>query len=973
MSPSETPVNHPIEYTDLYLHISTLFEPTDHVEVRAFQIKRDGDGGGASHSLLLTAQRLLNAENDPPVAGWLAAHNTESWGLYVCVNPLKGARGSGHGGSAKDTDVHGFRFNFVDFDDATTDEALLRIKNAGLPFPTLVLASGSPTGTHAYYGYENAPDEVAWRGLQRRLIRDVQSDKAVKNPARVMRLAGTMNHKVGAGQGCRVVNRGEQNWYEDYTAVGIEPLEEESYAAPVRDADAPPNRMALNNTTRKFLEEPCPEGERNCTLFSSALDYNANNIPLDDAIKELADDRAIARDGFPASEAYRTVRNAYRREDAAPTAQGGNFVPPGGMTTTEWTAHINKPKGMPSNPEQLMMVEKRDAEPPAMSIMAEPIPTDAPLDVTGNVAYVPCDTPTEAPEADVPDVPEDVGESVDVPEGTVAVSVSTADQMLRPRIQNAQPETNFTAGGQAFTSYTHKTMPELMGEIPALLDGWPKRSRASGLFTVSDGGQYGKQIVSLADSTKLFGFFQDCGNVFWRVGEVKDSNGNIYSPPTKDEFFEIAKSRMGEEYIGTSDLPQYPPIPGMYYLPLELPEPTGVVLQEFLDALNPATEKDRQLLLAALLTPGWGGPAGARPMFVITSDHGMGSGKTETAKALGRIWGGATPIQYEDNWSAVCKSIMSSDGWLSKCFLFDNIKGRFGGAAIESAVTSDRISGHRMYHGTVERYNDATFYLTFNVPELTRDLAARSVIIKIGKQKRGQFVSWAKNFIEENQLQLVADLLALLRGPDQGEIKPENEDRWADWQRGVLRKVPGADVDALAAEICGRRPAVDGDADEIDDILRDLYAYLTTNERVPERDPGSTEPRYAMISSMEVYRIQKDGGHWRSSDKIGESNDRKACIKNLRAKIDARIFHFRRADGTEFPKVRVDADGRPVTHVRGEMQKRSVVYRIDLDLMEEALAAGLHAAPGDDPDPADDAPAGPVTPPDNVTDDGIPF
>jgi hypothetical protein len=350
-------------------------------------------------------------------------------------------------------------------------------------------------------------------------------------------------------------------------------------------------------------------------------------------------------------------------------------------------------------------------------------------------------------------------------------------------------------------------------------------------------------------------------------------------------------------------------------------------------------------MVAAMMTPGWGGPPGARPMFVFASDYGQGSGKTETAKAIGRLWGGGTALDYEDNWQNISKRIMSSDDWLSRVFLFDNIKGKFGGSAIESAVTAEFLTGHKMFVGTVKRPNDATFFLTFNLPEMTRDLAQRSIIIKIGKPQAGDFIEWASIFVNEHRLQLISDLLQLLRQPAERVVSMKFADRWRAWQRDVLSKVPGGDVDELAAEIIERRPGADADAEESCAIVQAITDHLIVFTR-RTGDEDITE-----VTGAEIVKVMEKTGNWRANDSYSDASNSRKCMSVVKGKLLGRgVLMPVEVSGTNgqkrAKKVRVNDEGRP-TGSRSRHQ--SIVYGWVWAKAEEVL--GSFTAPDSLPEP----------------------
>ena len=80
--------------------------------------------------------------------------------------------------------------------------------------------------------------------------------------------------------------------------------------------------------------------------------------------------------------------------------------------------------------------------------------------------------------------------------------------------------------------------------------------------------------------------------------------------------------RTARAYRAIEIMPHSPKIEGHYYA-CQFPKPgDGKTLEKLLDRVSPATPIDRDFLCAAFVTPMWGGPCGARPAFVVTSDAG---------------------------------------------------------------------------------------------------------------------------------------------------------------------------------------------------------------------------------------------------------------------------------------------------------------------------------------------------------------
>jgi len=127
------------------------------------------------------------AEELAELAASLLADNATA-DIYIGANPRKarGAKG--------DASVALARTLFADFDHATAAEVEAKLLADGMPAPTLTIATGH--GVHCYWRLADEITDLAqWADITRDLIAHIGSDRAVKNPERVMRLPGFVNHK----------------------------------------------------------------------------------------------------------------------------------------------------------------------------------------------------------------------------------------------------------------------------------------------------------------------------------------------------------------------------------------------------------------------------------------------------------------------------------------------------------------------------------------------------------------------------------------------------------------------------------------------------------------------------------------------------------------------------------------------------------------------------------------------------------
>lgn len=421
----------------------------------------------------------------------------------------------------------------------------------------------------------------------------------------------------------------------------------------------------------------------------------------------------------------------------------------------------------------------------------------------------------------------------------------------RGSLSNVRAEQVEAADGSTETE-THALTPAEVreavlsscGPVYTLGDGGP-------LFVPSEGDA--PPIRVLRDPPDLFVWAKQTAEVYW-AGKA-DHGGEVIG---KAEIHSHLRANPAASYDAVATIPHHPPMPRTFYACPDLPPATGERLAEFIERLNPETDADRDLLHAMILTPAWGGPAGARPMFVLTSAHGRGVGKTKTAESFGHLYGGGLTVSLEtrDGIDRLRQRLLAPSNAALRFLTIDNVKSAASSGEIESLITADTIDGHRLHHGDARRSNNLTWSLTANGVGLSRDLADRAVVITLGKAQRGDFVSWAWSFIDRHRPQLIADILAELKTEPRGRVSPGNRDRWAAWQDGVLSCLPNADD--LARLIIERRGGLDVDADDWAEVQQVIEQLL----QAVGHDPTATAfvPSSAICDRLEVVTRQRFTG-----------------------------------------------------------------------------------------------------------------
>jgi hypothetical protein len=332
----------------------------------------------------------------------------------------------------------------------------------------------------------------------------------------------------------------------------------------------------------------------------------------------------------------------------------------------------------------------------------------------------------------------------------------------------------------------------------------------------------------------LFAWLHEHFQLFWTEQKCNNPlDGASRTPVKRTEIYDHMIHTLTPYYLSAEVLPHHPPAERTWYAPCKLPNTDQSILWEMAERMNWDTEKDKCLMLAAILTMFWGGPCGGRPAFVFQSRYGAGSGKTTSAELIASVAGGQTMLNHSETIDDLNKRLLGDNELMKRCVLFDNIKSRTDIAGLESSITAKEISGHKMYLGSASRPNRFTWFLTANYPQLSHDLADRSIPINVGCQKADDsFRSSFEKWIQANRPRIVAACINMLAGPDKCQIEPQNRDRWAEWQSAVLQKFENGNE--LAAEIKARRHEMDSDQHDAEEIANAIKSVIGIAGRRPD-------------------------------------------------------------------------------------------------------------------------------------------
>jgi hypothetical protein len=203
---------------------------------------------------------------------------------------------SGKGGGVKDQDITACPALFVEWDDgASIEEQQQRWQALGLPEPSVMVSTGGKS-VHCYWVLQEPISADEWRRITARLITHCNSDTNCSNPARVMRLPGSVYYDKKTGQAtghCSILSATEAR----YSAAEIEaclpapaPLLKPVTAAPSREWE--PRSINEINAAAEYIPrrvggEGTYDSDRNALCGCSAALAEAGHPDPDGAALAL--------------------------------------------------------------------------------------------------------------------------------------------------------------------------------------------------------------------------------------------------------------------------------------------------------------------------------------------------------------------------------------------------------------------------------------------------------------------------------------------------------------------------------------------------------------------------------------------------------------------------------------------------------------------------------------------------------------
>jgi hypothetical protein len=403
------------------------------------------------------------------------------------------------------------------------------------------------------------------------------------------------------------------------------------------------------------------------------------------------------------------------------------------------------------------------------------------------------------------------------------------------------------------------------GKTKMIRDGLPVVDIKQQLFTFTNG--FPKRVGSrlFAHTGDKIEWLDGTDSFFAWAGAHMNETPNWMGGSdkvTKAEFVAYL-SQTVESFEAVEALPHYPKIPGHYYFEPEPEDGDGDALSELIEQFLPATAADKDLMLAAFLTPFWGGPGGQRPAFLLESEDneqqgGRGVGKTKFTQAVAFLAGGHVDARPQEDMDKLMKRLLSPAALEKRIALLDNIKSlRFSWADLEALITADTLSGYQLYVGEGRRPNTLTWFLTLNNASLSKDMAQRCVIIKVSRPPHNplwEAETWA--LMNTKRLAIIGDILGVLKS-----YAPPLErcSRWSAWEQAVLARV--GDPAGCQQLIVERQAAVDVDQEEADFMREAFFTELASRGHDPVTDsvfiPAATAAEVVNVATGDKKPVNK--------------------------------------------------------------------------------------------------------------------
>jgi uncharacterized membrane protein YgcG len=214
-------------------------------------------------------------------------YQNEGYGVYFVIN----------GGGHTDKHVTEGRALFCEWDDCPIEEQILAWQELSLPEPSMQVSTRK--SVHTYWRADLTKEQ--WLELQEDLLVYTQSDQKLKNPSRVLRLAGCWHIKPGCEPiRCDIIHESERVYtYEELRAAIPQRQEPERQTINYQPSitDDVPLYQFLTKDDRALIDQGASQGSRNSSgaklarnLIGTAARLNHLGIRFSDDPRHLFHD-----------------------------------------------------------------------------------------------------------------------------------------------------------------------------------------------------------------------------------------------------------------------------------------------------------------------------------------------------------------------------------------------------------------------------------------------------------------------------------------------------------------------------------------------------------------------------------------------------------------------------------------------------------------------------------------------------------
>jgi hypothetical protein len=214
-------------------------------------------------------------------------YQNDGYGVYFVIN----------GGGHADKDVQQGRSLFCEWDDRPIEDQILAWQELNLLEPTMQV--GTRKSIHNYWRADLTKEQ--WIELQQDLLIYTQSDQKLKNPSRVLRLAGCWHVKPGCEPiRCDIIHQSERVYtYEELRATipRRQKIETPTKNYQPSITDDVPLYQCLTKDDRALIDQGAAQGNRNSSgaklsrnLIGTAHRLNYLGIRFDGDPRQLFDD-----------------------------------------------------------------------------------------------------------------------------------------------------------------------------------------------------------------------------------------------------------------------------------------------------------------------------------------------------------------------------------------------------------------------------------------------------------------------------------------------------------------------------------------------------------------------------------------------------------------------------------------------------------------------------------------------------------